>query len=82
MRDKSCSDPEGARRQNAVWHETRLINDDMAAHSDATKKPGDNRFTIYVVIAIILFKPVADYCIELYSYVAGQYQDLLLFFGL
>jgi hypothetical protein len=54
----------------------------MAAHSDATKKPGDNRFTIYVVIAIILFKPVADYCIELYSYVAGQYQDLLLFFGL
>jgi len=82
MRHNPCSDPEGARRQNAVWHETSLINHDMAAHSDATKKRGDNRFTIYVVVAIILFKPVADYCIELYSYVAGQYQDLMLFFCL
>jgi hypothetical protein len=64
------------RRYNAALHEQARINEEAAEHARAESKRGGNLGFLLFIIAVIFFKPFAEYCFELYRTVAGCVQSL------
>lgn len=71
------------RRYQAAIHEQVRINDEMAERDRAElKKAGSGfGFAVFMVI-VIFFKPLAEYCIELYDTIAGYVSSLGTLVGL
>lgn len=72
---------EGRRRAAAADMQDRM-NREIAEKAKLISGPGDNRRFLVFVLAIIFFKPFAEYCIDLYNTLAGYAQSLGALFGL
>lgn len=70
------------RRYQAALHQQAQINEEAAAHGRAVAKKGGGFGFLMFMIAVIFFKPFAEYCIELYDTLAGYAQSLGALFGL
>ncbi|MCA1371047.1 hypothetical protein I6F15_27260 [Bradyrhizobium sp. BRP14] len=60
-----------SRRYTAALQEQERVNEEMAERARAESKKGGNFGFLLFVGAVILFKPAAEYCIELYNTVTG-----------
>ncbi|MBN9032509.1 MAG: hypothetical protein J0I23_22175 [Rhizobiales bacterium] len=65
-----------ARRLNGAVHEQIRINDEIADQSKSDAKPGEAKWAVLFILAVIFFKPVAEYSIDLYNTLAGYAQSL------
>jgi hypothetical protein len=70
-----------ARRLNGAMHEQIRINEEIAEQSKSDAKPGEAKWAILFILTVILIKPIADYCIDLYNTLAGYAQSLGGLFG-
>lgn len=69
------------RRYQAALHQQAQINEEAAAHGRAVAKKGGGFGFLMFVLAVIFFKPIAEYFIELYNTLAGYAQSLGALFG-
>ncbi|WP_139015848.1 hypothetical protein [Ensifer aridi] len=60
-----------ARRYNGALQEQIRINEEIAESSKADARPGEAKWVVLFLLAVIFFKPAAEYCIELYNTIAG-----------
>lgn len=65
-----------ARRLNGAMHEQIRINEEIAEQSKSDAKPGEAKWAILFIAFVILIKPIADYCIDLYNTLAGYAHSL------
>jgi len=70
-----------ARRLNGAMHEQIRINEEIAEQSKSDAKPGEAKWAILFILIVILIKPIADYCIDLYNTLVGYAQNLGALFG-
>ncbi|KQY73941.1 hypothetical protein ASD52_26280 [Ensifer sp. Root142] len=69
------------RRYQAALHQQAQINEEAAEHArNEAKKGGGFGFLVFMV-AVIFFKPFAEYCIDLYNTLAGCVHSLGSLFG-
>ena len=59
------------RRRIAALDEQNRINEEMAEADRAEGRTGGGLRYLLFMLAIIFFKPFAEYCIELYNTVGG-----------
>lgn len=71
-----------ARRLNGALHEQIRINEEIAEQSKPDAKPGEAKWAVLFILAVIFIKPFAEYCIDLYNTLAGYAQSLGTMFGL
>lgn len=64
---------EQAREYDGRLSEQIRINEEMAARSKADARPGDTRLAFYAILAIIFFKPVVEYGIDVWAYLASLF---------
>ncbi|WP_042778355.1 hypothetical protein [Sinorhizobium fredii] len=60
-----------SRRHNAAVYEQTRINEENAEQTRDNSKSMSNTGYLLFILAVIFFKPVAEYCIELYNTVGG-----------
>ena len=70
-----------ARRLNSALHEQIRINDEIAEQSKPDAKPGEAKWAVLFILAVVFIKPVADYCVDLYNTLAGYAQSLSAMLG-
>lgn len=68
------------RRRAAAIDAQHHVNEEIAARSK-TVEPGDNGKLLLVLVAVIFFKPLAEYCIELYNTLTGYAHCLAVLLG-
>ncbi|MBN9056723.1 MAG: hypothetical protein J0H80_23840 [Rhizobiales bacterium] len=68
------------RRYQAALHQQAQINEEAAEHARAESKGGGFGYLLFMV-AVIFFKPFAEYCIDLYNSLAGYAQTFSGMFG-
>lgn len=69
------------RRRASAIDMQNLMNDELAEKARQSLKPGDNRRFLVFMLAVIFFKPFAEYCISLYDEIAAYVQNLGALFG-
>ncbi len=69
------------RRYQAALHQQAQINEEAAKHARAESKKGGGFGYLVFILAVIFFKPFAEYCIDLYNTLAGYAQSLGALFG-
>lgn len=70
------------RRYQAALHQQAQINEEAAEHARAESKKGGSFGFLVFMVAVIFFKPFAEYCIGLYDTLAGYARNLGALFGL
>ncbi|WLS00962.1 hypothetical protein [Shinella sumterensis] len=70
------------RRYQAALHQQAQINEEIAAQDRVEAKKGGGLSFIVFIGAVIFFKPIAEYFIDLYNTLAGYPQSLGAMFGL
>lgn len=70
-----------ARRLNGAIQEQMRINDEIAEQSKSDAQPGEAKWAILFILAVIFIKPVADYCVDLYDTLAGYAHSIGGMFG-
>lgn len=68
-------------RYQAALHQQAQINEEAAEHARAESKKGGGFGYLLFILAVIFFKPFAEYCIDLYNMLAGYAQSLGALFG-
>lgn len=64
------------RRYQAALHQQAQINEDVAERGRAEAKKGGGGFSFLLfIVAVVFFKPFAEYCIDLYNTLAGHVQS-------
>lgn len=66
----------------AVLHQHQLINEEIEAETKTSVKPGSARDLVIFMAAVVMVKPIAEYCIELIAYLITQWHALAAFLGL
>ncbi len=56
-----------ARKYDGALQEQIRINEDIAKSSKPNAKPGEAKWVVLFILAVIFFKPFAEYFIELYG---------------
>ena len=72
-----------ARRQQTAFQEQARISEEVAERDRAElrKSGGGLGFIIFMAI-VVFFKPIAEYCIDLYNTLSGYAHSLGALFGL
>lgn len=68
-------------RYQAALHQQAQINEEAAEQARAESKKGGGFGYLLFLVAVIFFKPFAEYCIDLYNTLAGYAQSLGAMFG-
>lgn len=63
-------------RYQAALHQQAQINEEAAEHARAESKKGGGFGYLVFMVAVISFKPLAEYCIDLYNTLAGYVHSL------
>lgn len=69
-------------RYQAALHQQTQINEEAAEQARAESKKGGGFGYLVFLVAVIFFKPFAEYCIDLYNTLAGYVQSLGTLLGL
>ncbi|WP_457661953.1 hypothetical protein [Sinorhizobium medicae] len=69
------------RRYQAALHQQAQINEEAEEHARAESKKGGGFGYLLFIVAVIFFKPFAEYCIDLYNTLAGYVHSLGSVFG-
>lgn len=69
------------RRYQAALHQQAQINEDVAERGRAEAKKGGEFSFLLFLVAVVFFKPFAEYCIDLYNTLAGYAQSFGAMFG-
>jgi len=70
------------RRLNGALQEQMRINEEVAEQSKSDAKPGEAKWAVLLLLAVVFLKPVAEYCIDLYKTAAGYVHGLADMIGL
>ncbi|WP_430442477.1 hypothetical protein [Shinella sp.] len=70
-----------SRRYQAALHQQAQINEEAAEQARAESKKGGGFGYLVFIVAVIFFKPFAEYCIDLYNTLAGYAHSLAAAFG-
>lgn len=70
------------RRRFAAMDAQNRLNAEAAEEARRSYQLGDNRRLLLFMLAVIFFKPFAEYCIDLYNTFAGYAQSLGALFAL
>ena len=69
------------RRYQAAIHQQDQINEEAADRARAESKKGGGFGYLVFMVAVIFFKPFAEFCIDLYNTLAGYTRSLGAMFG-
>lgn len=69
------------RRRVAAMDAQNQLNDEMAKQARAESKKAGGFGYLLFILAVIFFKPFAEYCIDLYNTLAGYAQSVGALFG-
>lgn len=70
-----------SRRYQAALHQQAQINEEAAEQARTESKKGGGFGYLVFIIAVIFFKPFAEYCIDLYNTLGGYAHSLAAAFG-
>ncbi|WP_159952637.1 hypothetical protein [Rhizobium sp. 18065] len=76
MQNDECDRYQDVRKQHATWYQAELVNKEIQEKSTRNAKGGTLGFSLFIV-AVIFFKPIAEYCIELYNTAAAYVHGFL-----
>lgn len=74
-------DLDEARRYGGALQEQARINEEIAKSSQPNAKPGETKWVVLFILAVVLFKPFAEYCIELYGSASSYLRGLSAMLG-
>ena len=69
------------RRYQAALHQQAQINEEAAEQARAESKKGGGFGFLVFMVAVIFFKPFAEYCIDLYYKLCGYAHSLASMIG-
>ena len=69
------------RRRFAAMDEQNRLNEEMAESDRAESKKGGGFGFLVFIVAVIFFKPFAEYCIAYYDTLAGYAHSVGALFG-
>ncbi|WP_312420687.1 hypothetical protein [Shinella sp.] len=69
------------RRRFAAMDAQNRLNEEMAENDRVEAKKGGGFGYLVFMVAVIFFKPFAEYCIDLYNMLAGYAHSLASVFG-
>ncbi len=64
------------RRYQAALHQQAQINEDVAERGRAEAQKGGGFSFLLFILAVVFFKPFAEYCIDLYNTLAEYVHGL------
>ena len=68
-------------RYQAALHQQTQINEEAAEQARAESKKGGGFGYLVFLVAVIFFKPFAEYCVDLYNTLAGYVHSLRALLG-
>lgn len=80
-KEGTMRDLDEARRYGGALQEQIRINEEIGESSKPNAKPGETKWVVLFVLAVIFFKPFAEYCIELYGSASSYLHGLSAMLG-
>lgn len=65
-----------SRRLDGAIHEQIRINEEIAQRSKPNTIPGETKWAVLFILAVLFVKPIAEYAIEVYTAVSRYAQEI------